>query len=182
MGAQQSDVPMFQTELAPEGGFLSWLLQQIAAPMPILICLLLIYPFGDLVARWIRQSDSNIIDLAFFAVPSWFLSFFLAIAVYRLFAGAAIMGRWIWALPLLLLLAMFCWGLTSQSLGRTLADFFLPESEDGWLFFIATCPTGSAIAYSLGMIWSTRRQASKAPATRNSRPDDASGVTHSSSL
>jgi hypothetical protein len=175
-------VPMFQTEIAPESGFLSWSLQQIAAPMPIWLWLLLIYPFGDLVARWIRQSDSDVIDLVFFAVPSWFLSFFLAIAVYRLFAGAAIMGRWIWALPVLLLLAMFCWGLTSQSLGRTLSGFFLPESEDGWAFFVATCPTGSAIAYSLGMLWSTRRQASKAPATRNSGPDDASGVTLSSSL
>jgi len=182
MGAQQSDVPMFQTEIVPESGFLSWFLQQISAPMPILLWLLLISPFGDLVARWIRQSDSNIIDLLFFAVPSWFLSFFLAIAVYRLFAGGAIMGRWIWALPVLLLLAMFCWGLASQSFGRTLAGFLLPDSEDGWLFFVATCPTGSAIAYSLAMIWSTRHQASKASATRSSEPDDASGVKVSSSL
>jgi hypothetical protein len=47
---------------------------------------------------------------------------------------------------------------------------------------LITHPGISAIAYSLGMIWSTRRQASKASDTRNSRPDDASGVTVSPSL
>ena len=111
------------------------------------------------------------------------LSFLLAIGVRRSFPAAGPSGRWIWALPVSLLTLMFVLELRTWSLGYALAEFFYPgpDGEAWWVFFIATCPTGSAVAYSLGMIWSARRQAKKASLTQNSGPGDASGVTLSSS-
>jgi hypothetical protein len=75
----------------------------------------------------------------------------------------------------------FCWDAASISPRFAFVEFFSIEHARA-VFLLITHPTVSAIAYSLGMIWSTRRQASKASATRNSGPDDASGVTLSSSL
>jgi hypothetical protein len=35
MAQKQSDAPMFRMEVAPETSFLSWLIQEIAAPLPL---------------------------------------------------------------------------------------------------------------------------------------------------
>jgi hypothetical protein len=174
---------MFQTETAPEGGFLSWLIQQIAAPIPLVLWAALVDPLEAGVAPWL-QVPRNGFDLFLYLPIGWALSFFLAILVQRIFPGAIVSGRRIWVVPVFLLALALCWDLAQFSFSYALAEFFYPgpDGESGWAFVVMTCPTGSAIAYSLGMIWSTRRQASKASDTRNSRPDDASGVTVSPSL
>jgi hypothetical protein len=76
MGSQQSAVPMFQTEIAPEGGFLSWLIQQIAAPLPLVLWSVLVSPLEQAIAPWLTVSrnifelfpdSSNRLDPQFFA-------------------------------------------------------------------------------------------------------------------
>jgi hypothetical protein len=183
MGPQQSDVPMFQTEIAPESSLLGWLIQQIAAPLPFVLWSVLVDPLEATVAPWLQVSRDGF-DLFLYLPVGWTLSFFLAILVQRIFPGAILSGRRIWMVPLFLLALAFCWDVAQFSISYDFAEFFYPGpgGESQWVFALMTCPTVSAIAYSLGMTWSTRRQASKASATRNSGPDDASGVTLSSSL
>src|ERR1700681_3695445 len=96
-------ISTFRTEIAPESGFLSWCLQQIAAPLPLLFWLPVISVLEQFVTPWIWQSMSNSVDLVLIAVPAWILSFLLAIAVQRMFPGAALVGRRIWVLPVLVL-------------------------------------------------------------------------------
>jgi hypothetical protein len=183
MDQQQSDAPMFQTELAPESSFLGWLIQQIAAPLPLVLWSVLVNPLEAAVAPWLQVSRDGF-DLFLYLPIGWTLSFRLAMLVQRIFPGAIASGRRIWMVPVFLLALAFCWDVAQFSISFAFAEVFYPGpgGESQWAFLLMTCPTVSAIAYSLGMIWSTRRQASKASATRNSRPDDASGVTHSSWL
>jgi hypothetical protein len=183
MGPQQSAVPMFQTEIAPESGFLGWLIQQIATPLPLVLWCVLVLPLEQAIAPWFMVS-TNILELFLYLPIGWTLSFFLAILVHRISPGTNVSGRWIWVLPVCVLGLAFCQDTVHFSFSFAFAEVFYPgpDGESGWVFVLMTCPTVSAIAYSIGMIWSTRHQASKASATRNSRPDDASGVTVSSSL
>jgi hypothetical protein len=181
MDLQQSGAQMFQTELAPEAGFVGWLIQQIAAPVPFVLWAVLVSPLEAAIAPWLRVSR-DAFDLLLYLPIGWALSVLLAIVVQRTFPGSVASGRRIWVLPVVLLALMFVLELRTRSVAYTFAEFFYPGpgGEAWWVFFMATCPTGSAISYSLGMIWSSRRQASKASAARNSGPGDASGVTVSS--
>jgi hypothetical protein len=161
--------------------FLSWLVQLMAASLPILVCLV-VAKLAALIAPWIDESMNT--TLGFYlcaAVPSWILSCLLAIGIRRTSPASVAVGRRIWVLPATLMVLGFCWDAVSISRRFAFVEFFSIEHHRA-VFLLITHPTLSAMAYSLGMIWSTRRQASKAPATRNSGPDDASGVTLSSSL
>jgi hypothetical protein len=183
MGAQQSAVPMFRTEIAPESGVMGWVIQQIAAPLPLVLWSVLVSPLEQAIAPRLTVSR-NLFELFLILPIGWTLSFLLAILVQRIFPGTIVFGRRIWAVPVFLLALAFGWDLAHFSFGYAFAEFFYPspEGENVWAFALMTCPTVSAIAYSLGMSSSTRRQTSKAQATRNSGPDDPSGVTLSSSL
>jgi hypothetical protein len=182
MAQEQSGAPMFRAEIAPEAGILSWVIQQIAAPLPLVFWALLVSPLERVVAPWLQVSRNGF-DLLLYLPAGWTLSFLFAILVQRKFPVAIVFGRWIWVLPVLLLALAFCSDAARFSIIYAFALFFYPglEGEGQWAFALATCPTGSAIAYSLGMIWSAHRQASKALAARNSDPGDASEVTVSSS-
>ncbi len=138
---------------------------------------------ANAVAPWLQVSRDGF-DLFLYLPIGWTLSFFLAVLVQRFFPGATASGRRVWMLPVFLLALAFCWDVAQFSISFAFTEFFYPGpgGESQLVFVLMTCPTVAAIAYSLGMIWSTGRQASKAPATRNSGPDDASGVTLSSSL
>lgn len=159
------------------------MIQQIAAPLPLVMWSVLVSPLEQAIAPWLMVSR-NIFDLFLILPIGWALSFFLALLVQRVFPGAVVSGRRIWVVPVFLLALAFCWDVAQFSISYAFAEFFYPglEGESIWAFALMTCPTVSAIAYSLGMIWLTRRPALKAPATRNSAPDDASGVTLSPSL
>jgi hypothetical protein len=172
---RQSDPPRFRTEIAPEIGFLSWLLQQIAAPLPLVLWALLVNAIEEAVAR-------NGFDLFLYLPAGWTLSFFFAVLIRRIVPEAEAAGRRIWMIAVSLLALAFGVEAIGISFGRAFSDLFYPGSdgESQGAFVMMTCPTISAIAYSPGMIWSARRQASKAAATRNSGPGDASGVTVSS--
>jgi hypothetical protein len=182
MAPEQPDGPMFRTEIAPEARFLSWVIQQIAAPLPLVLWAVLVNPLEAAIAPWLQVSRNGF-DLFLYLPIGWALSFLLAIVLRRIFPGAVIFGRRIWVIPVFLLALGFCWEVAQFSFSYAFAEFFYPGpgGEGQWAFILMTCPTVSAIAYSLGMIWSERRQASKASARRNSGPGDASGVTVSPS-
>jgi hypothetical protein len=172
---------MFQAEFRFLGGFLSWSVQLMAASLPILVCLI-VAKLAALIAPWIDESIGTPLGFYLYAAaPSWILSYFLAIAIRRMFSASVLVGRWIWVLPTTLMVLGFCWDAASISPRFAFVEFFSIDHARV-VFLLVTHPAISAIAYSLGMLWPTRRQASKAPATRNSGPDDASGVTLSSSL
>jgi hypothetical protein len=158
--------------------FLSWLAQQIVAPLPQVVSFLLVALFAYAIAPGIAQFG----HLLLWAAPlGWFLSFMLAIGIRCLFPGASSAGRWIWVLPVALLVLGFCCNAAAGSFRSAVLIFFTTGPRGLDVFVLMTCPTLSAVVYSLGMIWSARRQALKASPTRNSGPGDASGVTVSSS-
>jgi hypothetical protein len=152
MGPQQSDVPMFRTDIAPENSFLSWVIQQIAAPIPLVLWALLVNPVESAIAPWLQVSR-DMFDL--------FL--YLAIAVQRIFPGAVWSVWRIWIVPVALLFFGLCWNVAHFSLSSTLKELFYPGpgGEAQVVFVLMTCPTVSAVAYSLGMIYATHRQASR---------------------
>jgi hypothetical protein len=172
---------MFQTEFRLLTGFLSWLAQLMAAPSPILVCLVVAKMASSIVPSIDESIGTPLGFYLYAAAPSWILSCVLAIAIRRIFPASVVVGRWIWVLPATLMVLGFCLDAVSISRRFALVEFFSIEHHRD-VFLLITHPGISAIAYSLGMIWSTRRQASKASDTRNSRPDDASGVTVSPSL
>jgi hypothetical protein len=159
MGPQQSDVRMFRTEIAPESSFLGWVIQQIAAPIPLVLWALLVSPLESSIAPWIGQSR-NTFDFFLYLPVGWTLSLLLAIVVQGIFPGAAVCGRRIWVVPVCLLALAFCWEGVGFSFRQAFAILFYPDpdGESQWAFVLMTCPTVSAIAYSLGMIFSTRRR------------------------
>jgi hypothetical protein len=172
---------MFQAEFRFLGGFLSWPVQLMAASLPILVCLI-VAKLASWIAPSIEESTTTALGLySYAAAPSWLLSCLLAIAVRRIFPASVVVGRWVCVLPATLMVLGFCWDAASISPRFAFLEFFSIERHRA-VFLLITYPTISAIAYSLGMLWSTRHHASKAPATRNSGPDDASGVTVSPSL
>jgi hypothetical protein len=162
MGPQQSDVPMFRTDIAPENSFLSWVIQQIAAPIPLVLWVLLVNPVESAMAPWLQVSR-DMFDLFLYLPVGWTLSFLLAIAVQRIFPGAVWSGRRIWIVPVTLLFLGLCWNVAHFSLSSTLKELFYPGpgGEAQVVFVLMTCPTVSAVAYSLGMIYATHRQASR---------------------
>jgi len=166
MGLERSDAPRFRTEIAPDSGFLGWVIQQIAAPIPLVLWAALVYPLEAAVAPWLQVSR-NAFDLFLYLPIGWTLSFLLAIVVQRKLPGAVVSGRRIWVVPVFLLALGFCWDLAQFSLSSASAEFFYPgpDGESAWAFMLMTCPTVSAIVYSLGMTWSARRQALKASAS-----------------
>jgi hypothetical protein len=179
IGSQQSDAPMFRTEISPEGSFLGWVLQQTAAPLPLVFWALLVSPEESAIAPWLGDSGRQL-SLFLVVVPGWILSLFLAICIQRSFPRAVVLGRWIWVLPVSALALAFCWDAAHFSFSFAFAEYFYPgpDGESALAFALMTCPAISAIAYSLGMIFSARGQklagyASKASATRNSWPGDA---------
>jgi hypothetical protein len=145
-------VPMFRTDIAPENSFLSWVIQQIAAPIPLVLWVLLVNPVESAMAPWLQVSR-DMFDL--------FL--YLAIAVQRIFPGAVWSGRRIWIVPVTLLFLGLCWNVAHFSLSSTLKELFYPGpgGEAQVVFVLMTSPTVSAVAYSLGMIYATHRQASR---------------------
>ena len=78
MHLQQSVVPMFQTEMAAESSFLGWVIQQIAAPLPLVMWSVLVSPLEQAIAPWLMVSR-NIFDLFLILPIGWALSFFLAL-------------------------------------------------------------------------------------------------------
>jgi len=158
MGLRQSDASMFRTEIAPEAGFLGWVVQQIAAPIPLVIWVILASPLESAIAPWLQVSR-NMFDLFLYLPVGWMLSFLLAIVVQRIFPGAVGFGRRIWIVPVCLLALGFCVDAVAFSFRDAFAEFFYPgpDGESGWVFMLITCPTMSTIAYSLGIIWPARR-------------------------
>ena len=98
-------------------------------------------------------------DLFLYLPVGWTLSFLLAIVVQRIFPGAVVFGRRIWVVPVFFLALGFCWDTVYFSFSYAFAEFLYPgpDGESQWAFALMTCPTVSAIAYSLGMDWSVRR-------------------------
>src|SRR5271169_1064761 len=89
VGPQRSDVPMFRTEIAPESGFLGWVIQQIAAPIPLVLWAMLVSPLEEAIAPWLQVSR-DAFDLFLYLPIGWTLSFLLAIIVQRKFPGAVV--------------------------------------------------------------------------------------------
>ena len=85
--------------------------------------------------------------------------FLFAVLVHWLFPRAAVTGRWVWTLPTSLLALAFVGDALTSSFGRAFVEFFYPgpNGEAGWAMALVTYPTGSAIAYSLGMLFATRK-------------------------
>ena len=84
---------MFQTEVEPEAGSLSLILQQFVAPMPLLGWGII---FDVFFSPWIPTVKSDFFAIAFLAVPSWILSFFLARLIRKFFPASAATGFWVW--------------------------------------------------------------------------------------
>src|SRR5580698_288284 len=157
---------MLRAEFRLLVGFLSWLVQLMAAPSPILVCLV-VANLASWIAPWIDDSIRTAWGFYLFAVvPSWILSFLLAVAVHKIFPTAAVFGRRIWILPTALTALGFCWDAASISPSFAFAEFSSLVHHRAVVLLI-TYPTVSAIAYSLGMVWSARHQTSKASATSN---------------
>jgi hypothetical protein len=147
---------MFQAEFRFLAGFLSWLVQLMAAFLPILVSLV-VAKFASSIAPSIDESIGTPFGFYLYAAaPSWILSYFLAIAIRRMFSASVVVGRWIWVLPTTLMVLGFCWDAASISLRFSFVEFFSIEHHSA-VFLLITCPTVSAVAYSLGMIWSTSR-------------------------
>jgi hypothetical protein len=160
MAPQQSDAPMFRTEISPESSLLAWVIQQIAAPLPLVFWALLVSPAEGAIAPWLGDSCRHQLSLFLVVVPGWILSLFLAICIRRIFPRSVVLGRWIWVLPVSALALAFCWDVAHFSFSFAFAEYFYPgpDGESVWAFALMTCPTISAIAYSLGMIFSARGQ------------------------
>jgi hypothetical protein len=128
MAQEQSGAPMFRAEIAPKAGFLSWVIQQIAAPLPLVFWALLVSPLERVIAPWLQVSRNGF-DLLLYLPVGWTLSFLLAILVQRKFPGAVVFGRRIWVLPLLLLALAFCSDAARFSFSDAFVEFFYPGPE-----------------------------------------------------
>ena len=146
MGLEQSDAPMFRTKISPESSFLGWLLQQIGAPLPLVLWALLVSQLEGAIAPWMGDSARNLLSLFLVVVPGWILSLFLAIGIQRIFPRAVVFGRRIWVLPVSVLGLAFCWDVAHFSLSYAFSELFYPGpgGESVWAFALMTCPTASA--------------------------------------
>lgn len=148
---------MFQTEIPPEGGFVSWIGQQVAAPIPFIVWALAMTPLEARIGPWAMRR--NLLDIILYLPMGWMLSFLLGVIVYKIFPDAEVMGTRIWFVPVFLLALAFCIEGSEFSFGQAFREIFYPEFLDisGLGFVLMTCPTVSAIAYSLGMAFAARK-------------------------
>jgi len=148
---------MFQMEIPPGNGFLSWILQQIVAPIPFVLWALLMNPLEARIGPWAMRR--KLLDLILYLPIGWGLSFLLAVAIQHVFPRAAALGRRIWVLPVALLSLALCWDSFRFSFGIAFKELFYPDMVGlgGLVFLLMTCPTISAITYSIGMEFAAHR-------------------------
>lgn len=148
---------MFANEVKPDNGFLSWLLQQIAAlTVPVVWSLASSSLVGTL---WQKMTEplQILVGIALYFVVGWGLAFALAVGVHRRFPGAMPAGEWVWPLPLLVLVLVFSHDCTVFPISHVLSEFLYPgaNGEAWWAFDLFTYPTLSCAVYSFGM-WYVR--------------------------
>jgi hypothetical protein len=140
-----------------EPSFLAFLLQQLFVPLASFLALLMVAEIvSEIPWKFVDAGmTGQIIDVVSSTMVSAAAGLLLGSAVRRLFPKARSSGKWIAALPLILM----TWALVSDtftfSFSKTLVDLFFPgpNGENWWAFMLLTCPTISALFYSAAMAW-----------------------------
>jgi hypothetical protein len=83
----------------------------------------------------------------------------VALFVHRIFPGSAATGRLVWVLPTVILAIAFVTQIVTASLGGAISTFVFPgpNGEGWWAVVLMTYPTTTAILYSVGMCFATRK-------------------------
>jgi len=86
------------------------------------------------------------------------VSLVLALSVSQLFPGSTAEGRWIWTMPVGLLVCGVLWDMTLGRLDSALTAL-VGTGEVGWVKVLITLPAWGCCWYSATMAWRRRRQA-----------------------
>lgn len=85
----------------------------------------------------------------------------LAFGVSTFFADSADAGRWVWVLPVAVVLFCFFWELSSHGLSEATLLFYIGDptmGEAGWGMVLLTMPAWSCCSYSAAMYCRRRLQ------------------------
>ncbi len=146
------DPPAFGTGQADEPSLLFCMLQQLAVPL-ISFVLLLVVPAvpWHFMKSVIGQAAEVVRSIA----VSSLIGFALGLFAFRFLPSARVTAQWLWVLPMLLLLLVFLLGSITSSTSRSLRTTLFPgpDGEEGWFFYLLTCPTVATAAYSVAIRW-----------------------------
>ena len=133
--------------------FVAFLVQQLLVPLASLAALIIV---PDVPWKYVEAGASGqVIEVARCTIVSAVTGFMLGSLVQRGFPKARSGGKWIGAIPAVLMV----WALVSDThtftFTKALADLFFPgpDGEGWWAFILLTCPTISTLCYSAAMKW-----------------------------
>jgi hypothetical protein len=142
---------MFSTEVKPDGGLPTFILQQLAV-----CCASMLWAAATV---WLPMGLSGMGGLGKMFEASGVVAlamgpaFLCGRAVKSKFPKFEYSGRWVWLLPSALLAAMLVSFAFSSRLEQNVAELFFPppEGEAWWGVLIFTYPTLGCVGYSLGI-------------------------------
>jgi hypothetical protein len=152
---------VFRTEIRDDYSFVSWLTQQTAAvAIPSIVALITAGPITDYFDQGFGFPMDIFGEVVWYTFFVWGNGLYLALLVHRLFPRAATEGCWVWAVPMFFFLLAFVFDALMSSFPDALATFFYPgpNGEAWWGVAVITYPTCSAVLYSLGMFFASRKR------------------------
>ncbi len=153
---------MFDTEIESGPSILAWVIQQLAAPLlPMTLTLVAVGAVGDATRAAGYAIDyyaAPVVGGAFWVAPP-ILGYGLGTLVRRLAPSAARVGRWVWVIPVAVLV-LACVGVALGHREDLLLLVWPRSGEEAWGYVLVTGPTLAAVAYSLamGQVWGRLRR------------------------
>jgi hypothetical protein len=134
-----------------EPGLLSYGLQQVAVPVASLIPMGVVVEVAELSAP--SSIPGRIIAAGCCFAAAAIVGLIYGVSIWRLFPNARSTGKWVWIIPILILLLGLVLDLAAFSLRVALRDLFIPRPRgQEWLVvWLGTCPAISSVFYSAAM-------------------------------
>jgi hypothetical protein len=142
--------------------FFPWLVQQFCVPLIAFFCL----SATEIALRSLSPGITpppRLTEDVWEMVVAWGVGFLLAVLANRFIPRWAADGRFTWILPSAILIMAICAELSRKGPPEVVSGFFYPDNknEENLVFSLATLPTYSCIAYSLGILLARARFGSK---------------------
>jgi hypothetical protein len=128
---------------------LGWVLQSVVVYFGPLILVIFL-------STWLSAPDSvtwQILDYVIFGLSGMTM----ALVVSGIMATTDNAGRWVWTLPVILLICNVAWD-TFHGDVNSFRNAFLGTGEAGWVKGLLTLPAWASCCYSATMAWHRHRQ------------------------